>query len=186
MKLRIKSMVCNRCKIAVKNELERLSIYQSKVEIGEVEINEPISDDKMIVFSMALKKMGLEIIDDRKDMLIERIKGIVIRMIHYSDYYVQTNFSDLLSNAMSYNYNYLANIFSEKEGITIEHFIILQKIEKVKEMLGNSELNLTEIAEKLNYSSVAHLSYQFKKTTGLTPTHFKTLKLKKRIVLENI
>ena len=186
MKLYIKSMVCNRCKIVVKTELERLGIYHTKVEIGQVEINEPISEDKILILSMALKKNGLEIIDDRKDIMIGKIKKIIIGMIHYSEGNVQTNFSDYLSITLNYNYTYLANIFSEKEGITIEHFIIEHKIEKVKELLGNHEYNLTEIADKLNYSSVAHLSYQFKKTTGLTPTDFKGLKVKKRSLLETI
>jgi len=186
MILYIKSMVSDRCKTAIKNELKKLSLHYTKVELGEIEIQENISQEKIIAFSIALKKNGFEIISNKRNILIEKIKKIIIEMIHHAKHPLQANFSDYLSGQMNYNYTYLANIFSETEGITIEQFIIKHKIEKVKEMISVNEHNLTEIAYRLNYSSVAHLSYQFKKTTGLTPTGFKSLRLKKRSLLENL
>ncbi len=186
MILYIKSMVSDRCKTAVKNELKKLNLHYSKIELGEVELNENIPNEKIIALSIALKKNGFEIISNKKNILIEKIKRIIIQMIQNDRYPTQVNFSDYLTTSMDYNYTYLANIFSEIEGITIEQFIIKHKIEKVKELLSLEEFNLTEIAYRLNYSSVAHLSYQFKKTTGLTPTDFKSLKLKRRISLEKL
>ena len=179
-------MVSDRCKGAVKNELRKFDIPYSKIQLGEVEIIETIPDEKIIALSLALQKIGFSIISNKKNILTERIKRIIIEMIHYSDEQIRVNYSDYLSNALNYNYTYLANVFSETESLTIEQFIIKNKIEKVKELITFGELNLTEIAYKLNYSSVAHLSNQFKKITGLTPSGFKQLKLKKRYTLDNI
>lgn len=179
-------MVSDRCKGAVKNELRKFNIPYLKIQLGEVEIKENISHEKIIALSIALQKIGFNIISNRKNILTEKIKRIIIEMVHYSDEQIQVNFSDYLSSALKYNYTYLANVFSETESVTIEQFIIKHKIEKVKELITFGELNLTEIAYKLNYSSVAHLSNQFKKITGLTPSGFKQLKLKKRYSLENI
>ena len=179
-------MVSIRCKMVVKEELEKLGIDYTSVELGEVEVKENISLDKLTILDIALKKSGLELMDDKKSVLIEKIKKVIVEMIHYADDEVKINFSDYLSEKLNYNYTYLANLFSEVQGTTIEHFIILHKIEKVKELLVYDELTLTEIAWKLHYSSVAHLSNQFKKVTGLSPSHFKKLREKRRGTLEDI
>ena len=186
MKLYIKNMVCIRCKMVVKSELEKLGLQYSFVELGVAEINNQILPDQKDQLNAALKKQGLELMDDRKSMLIEKIKTIIIELIHYSDYPLRINLSDFLTSKLNYDYTYLANLFSEVQGITIEHYFIFHKIERVKELLVYDELNLKEIAFKLHYSSVAHLSTQFKKVTGLTPSHFKKLKNKRRISLENV
>jgi len=186
MKLYIKYMVSIRCKLIVKAELERLGLQHGVVDLGEVEIKEGITQVQREKLAAALKKTGLELMDDKKAILIERIKNVVIEAIHYSDEALKVNFSDHLSEKLNYDYTYLANLFSEVESTTIEHFIIKHKIERVKELLVYDELSLTEIAYKLHYSSVAHLSNQFKKVTGLTPTFFKTLKDKRLGGLENI
>lgn len=179
-------MVSIRCKMMVKEELKKLGLHYITVELGEVDIMEEISKQQREQFKIALFKSGLELMDDKKAMLIEKIKKVVIEMIHYSDERPKINFSNYLSEKLNYDYTYLANLFSETEGTTIEHFIILHKIERVKELILYDELNLTEIAWKLHYSSVAALSNQFKKITGLTPTFFKLLKHKKRSTLENV
>jgi AraC-like DNA-binding protein len=179
-------MVCIRCKMVVKSELEKLGLQYTVIELGEAEINTDISDDTKEKLDTALKKQGLELMDDRKSMLIEKIKTSIIELIHYSDYLLKINLSDYLASKINYDYTYLANLFSEVQGTTIEHFFIFHKIERVKELLVYDELNLKEIAFKLHYSSVAHLSNQFKKVTGLTPSHFKQLKHKRRISLENL
>ena len=186
MKLYIKYMVSNRCKLAVKDELEKLDIHFIAIDLGMVEIAENISNEKKILFDNGLHTSGLELIDDKKVILIERIKTTIIQMIHYSDVMVKINFSDYLSEKLNYNYTYLANLFSETQGITIEQFIISHKIERIKELMLYDELNITEIAWKMHYSSVAHLSSQFKKVTGLSPSHFKQLKDKRRNPIENI
>lgn len=186
MILYIKSIVSDRCKSAVRNELKKLNIAFFKVELSEIEISEITPKEKIIALSIALQKIGFSILNNKKHILIERIKRTVIEMIHYSDTLPQINFSTHLSSTLCYNYTYLANVFSEIEGITIAQFIIKHKIEKVKQLISLGELNLTEIAYKLNYSSVAHLSNQFKKITGLTPSGFKQLKLKKQHPLEKI
>jgi AraC-like DNA-binding protein len=172
--------------MVVKSELERLGLQHTVIELGEAEINGDISDDKKAKLDAALKKQGLELMDDKKSMLIEKIKTVIIELIHYSDFPLKINLSDYLTSRINYDYTYLANLFSEVQGTTIEHFFIYHKIERVKELLVYDELNLKEIAYKLHYSSVAHLSNQFKKVTGLTPSHFKQLKHKRRISLENI
>lgn len=170
----------------VKDELERLGLHHTVVDLGEVDVKESITNEQREKLALALKRSGLELMDDKKSMLIERIKNVIIEVIHYSDEALRVNFSDHLSEKLKYDYTYLANLFSEVESTTIEHFIIKHKIERVKELLIYDELNLTEIAYKLHYSSVAHLSNQFKKVTGLTPTFFKHLKHKRLGGLENV
>ena len=186
MKLYIKYMVSIRCKVIVKDELEKLGLHYNVVELGEVDIKESISGDQREQFARALKKTGLELMEDKKAILIERIKNVIIEMIHYSDEALKVNFSDFISEKLNHDYTYLANLFSEVEGTTIEHFIIKHKIERVKELLMYDELTLTEISYRLHYSSVAHLSNQFKKITGLTPTFFKHLRHKRLGGLDNI
>lgn len=186
MKLYIKYMVSLRCKMLVKEVLNNLDIQFTTVSLGEVEVNDDLTKLQHDQIRIALLNAGLELMDDKKSMLIERIKNVIIEMIHYSDEVPKINFSVYLSEKLNYDYTYLSNLFSETEGTTVEHFILLHKIEKVKELIIYDELNLTEIAAKLHYSSVAHLSNQFKKITGLTPSFFRTLKLKKRSTLENL
>jgi AraC-like DNA-binding protein len=163
----------------VKEELDKLGLHHLGVELGEVEIMENLTSEQRNQLKAGLLNSGLELMDDHRAILIERIKNIIIEMVHSSDEYPKINFSDYLSQKLNHNYTYLANLFSEVTGITIEHYLIAQKIERVKELMIYDELNLTEISYNLNYSSVAHLSYQFKKVTGLTPTFFKHLKHKK-------
>jgi len=170
----------------VKAHLERLGLHCTTVDLGEVDILENISPRQRDQLDKSLKKAGLELMDDKKAMLVEKIKNVIIEMIHYADEPPLTKYSVFISEKLNYDYTYLANLFSEVRGITIEHFIIIHKIERVKELLVYDDLNLTEIAERLNYSSVGHLSNQFKKTTGLTPSHFKKLKEKRRSNLENL
>ena len=186
MKLYIKYMVSIRCKMLVKAELEKLGLHYTVVELGEADLTENISNAQRNQLNIALKKSGLELMDDKKAMLIEKIKNVITEAIHYSDEPLKVNFSDHLSEKLQHDYTYLANLFSEVESTTIEHFIIKHKIERVKELLVYDELTLTEIAYKLHYSSVGHLSNQFKKVTGLTPTFFKNLKHKRLTGLENV
>ena len=186
MKLYIKFMVSLRCKMLVKQELKNLGIHYSSVDLGLVEIIGEITEDKRNKLKAALLKSGLELMDDKKSILIEKIKIIITKMIHYNEELPKVKYSEYISNIMGYDYTYLANVFSEVEGITIEHYIIAHKIEKVKELLIYDELNLSEISYSMNYSSVSHLSTQFKKVTGLTPTYFKNLKDKRRINLEKV
>ena len=186
MKLYIKNMVCIRCKMVVKSELEKLGLHYTSVDLGEVEIMDKVSKDQLENLSAALKVTGLELMDDNKKILVEKIKTIIIELIHYSDEQIKINLSDYLSEKLNHNYTYLSNLFSEVKGSTIEQFYLAHKIERVKELLVYDELNLTEIAWKLHYSSVSHLSNQFKKMTGLTPSHFKNLKHKKRNALGSL
>ena len=172
--------------MVVMSELDKLGLHYRKVELGEVEVIENINAGQLIQLKNELLKSGLELMDDKKAILIEKIKNAIVEMVHYEDELPKTNFSDYLSEKLNYDYTYLANLFSEVTGITIEHYIIAHKIERVKEYLLYNELNLTEISYKLNYSSVAHLSYQFKKITGLTPSYFKKLKQKRQNSLENL
>lgn len=165
--------------MAVISELERLGLNYTSVELGEVEIKGEISAEQRISLDAGLNKSGLELMDNRKSTLIEKTKILIIELIHYSDYPLKINLSEYLSSKLNYDYAYLANLFSEVQGTTIEHFYIFHKIERVKELLVYDELNLKEIAFRLNYSSVAHLSNQFKKVTSLTPSHFKQLKHKR-------
>jgi len=176
-------MVCIRCQMAVKTELEKLELHHTRVELGETEIMEDLSAEQWDILSTSLKKIGLELLDDKKNIMVERIKTIIIELVHFSDEQIKTNLSDYLAEKLNHNYTYLSNLFTEVKGTTIEKFYLSNKIERVKELLVYDELNLTEIAWKLHYSSVAHLSNQFKKMTGLTPSHFKNLKNKNRSAL---
>lgn len=175
-----------RCKMAVKSELDRLGLHYTKVELGEVEIMEDITEIQRLHLKTELLKSGLELMDDQRSILIEKIKNTIVEMVHYKEELPKINFSDYLSEKLKHDYTYLANLFSEVTGFTIEHYIIAHKIERVKELLLYDELNLTEISYKLNYSSVAHLSNQFKKVTGLTPTFFKHLKSKRLTGLNDV
>ncbi|HEX8334777.1 MAG TPA: AraC family transcriptional regulator [Segetibacter sp.] len=187
MKLYIKYMVSQRCKMLVKEELKTLGVQSQYiiVDLGLVEILEDITEQQRDQLKKNLLISGLELLDDSKSILIEKIINGVMDLIHYTDEPPSTNYSDYLSKRLDYDYTYLANIFSEVKGMTLQQFIIIQKIERAKELLLYEELNLTKIASKLHYSSVAHLSNQFKKITGLTPTFFKQLK-QKRVELENV
>ncbi|WP_188770747.1 helix-turn-helix domain-containing protein [Emticicia aquatilis] len=186
MKLYIKYMVSLRCKMVVKEELNNLGLHYMNISLGEVEIMENLTQLQHDELKEALHKSGLELMDDKKSMLIEKIKNVIVEMVHYTDDIPKVNFSDYLREKLHYDYTYLANLFSETEGITIEHYIMNHKIERVKELIIYDELNLTEIAAKLHYSSISHLSNQFKKVTGLTPSFFKSLKDKKRNPLDDV
>ncbi len=179
-------MVSNRCKMVVKEELKKLGLHFIVVDLGEVDIMENISTATRDQLKSALLQSGLELMDDKRSVLIEKIINVIIDMVHYSDELPKVNYSDFISEKLKHDYTYLSNIFSEVKGTTIQQFIITHKIERAKELLLYDELNLTEISYKLNYSSVAHLSNQFKKITGLTPSHFKQLKDKRRNPIEDI
>lgn len=179
-------MVSTRCKMAVKEELRNLGLHFIVVDLGEVEIMENITMSQRELLKANLLHSGLELMDDKRAMLIEKIKNVIIEMVHHSDEVIKVNFSNYLSEKMNHDYTYLSNLFSEVQGTTIEQFIISHKIERIKELIIYGEHNITEIAWKLGYSSVAHLSSQFKKVTGLSPSHFKQLKDKRRSPLEDI
>jgi AraC-like DNA-binding protein len=185
MDLYIKYMVSIRCKLMVKSELDKLGLHYGVVDLGHVEIKEDLRPEQREQLRTALLSSGLELMEDKNAILVEKIKNIIVEMVHYSEEPIHVNFSHYLSQKLNHDYTYLSNLFSHVTGITIEHYIISHKIERVKELLLYDELNLTQIAYKMNYSSVAHLSNQFKKVTGLTPTFFKHLKAAKRDVLEN-
>jgi len=172
--------------MVVKSELEKLELHFINLELGEVEVMEDLSAEQLDLLSTGLKRTGLELMEDKKSILVEKIKTTIIELVHYTDEQIKTNLSDYLTEKLKYNYTYLANLFSEVKGTTIEKFYLAHKIERVKELLVYDELNLTEIADKLHYSSVAHLSNQFKKMTGLTPSHFKNLKNRRRDTLGNV
>jgi len=186
MKIYIKYMVSLRCKMVVKEELKKLGLHFIVVDLGEIEIMEDISDIQREELKTALLNSGLELMDDKRAVLIEKIKNVIVEMVHYSDELPKVNYSEYISEKLNYDYTYLSNLFSEVKGITIQQFIIIHKIELVKELLLYDELNLTEISYRLQYSSVAHLSNQFKKITGLTPSEFKHLKIKHRSTIEEI
>ena len=179
-------MVSLRCKLLVKAELEKMSLHPIKVDLGEIVIAEDINASQLEQLKASLLKAGLEVMDDKKAILIEKIKTLIIEMVHYSEEIPKVNFSDFLSQKLNYDYTYLAGQFSQATGVTIEHYIIAHKIERAKELLIYDELSLTEISYILKYSSVAHLSNQFRKVTGLTPTSFKQLKQRKRDTLNNV
>ncbi len=179
-------MVSLRCKMMVKEELKKLGLKYVFVDLGMVEVLEDITNEQRENLKVNLLKSGLELLDDKRAILIEKIKSVIIEMVHYSDELPDVNYSDYISKKLDYDYTYLANTFSEVKGITIQQYIIIHKIERVKELLLYDELNLTEISYKLHYSSVAHLSNQFKKITGLTPTFYKQLKNKRKKNLENM
>lgn len=172
--------------MAVKDELKKLGLHFMVVDLGEVDIMENITAEQREQLKTALLNSGLELMDDKRAVLIEKIKNVIIEMVHHSDELIKINFSDFLSEKLNHNYTYLANLFSEVQGTTIEQFLISHKIERIKELIIYGELNITEIAWKMNYSSVAHLSNQFKKVTGLSPSHFKQLKDKRRSPIEEI
>jgi AraC-like DNA-binding protein len=172
--------------MAVKEELKKLGLHFMLVDLGEVEIMENLTSEQREQLKTALIASGLELMDDKRAVLIEKIKNVIIEIIHHSDEIIKINFSNYLSEKLNHDYTYLANLFSEVQGTTIEQFLISHKIERIKELIIYGELNITEIAWKMNYSSVAHLSNQFKKVTGLSPSHFKQLKDKRRSPLEDI
>ncbi len=186
MKLHIKNMVSIRCKMIVKQELQRLGLHFIIVELGEVEIMENIEGDQLEQVKIVLLQSGLELLDNKRSVLIEKIKNTIVEMVHHPNELIKINFSDYLSGKLNHDYTYLANLFSEVQGTTIEQFIISHKIERIKELIIYDELNITEIAWKMNYNSVAHLSNQFKKVTGLSPSHFRQLKVKRRSPIEEI
>ncbi|MFN3588770.1 MAG: helix-turn-helix domain-containing protein [Spirosomataceae bacterium] len=186
MKLYIKYMVSTRCKMMVKDALKKLGLHFIMVELGVIDVLEELSYEQKEALRAMLSNAGLELMDDKKAMLIEKIKNVIVEMVHYSDELPKTNFSDFISKKLNYDYTYLANLFSEVQGTTIEQYIISHKIERIKELIVYGEMNITEIAHSMNYSSVAHLSSQFKKSTGLTPSHFKQLKHKRRVPIEKI
>jgi AraC-like DNA-binding protein len=186
MKLYIKYMVSLRCKMMVKEELKKLGLQYATVDLGTVELLDDITQDQRNLLKTNLLRSGLELLDDKRSILIEKIKDLIVEMIHYSDELPVVNYSDYISEKLQHDYTYLSNTFSEVKGITIQHFIIMHKIEKVKELLLYDELNLTQISYKLHYSSIAHLSNQFKKITGLSPSFFKKLKQKRKNNLENL
>ena len=179
-------MVSLRCKLMVKEELKKLGLNYVSVDLGVVEIMESITKEQRAQLRENLRASGLDLLEDKKSILIEKIKNVIIEMIHYSDEIPKVNYSDYLSEKLHYDYTYLANTFSEVKGLTIQQFIIIHKIERVKELLIYNELTLSEIAHKLHYSSVAHLSNQFKKITGLTPSFYKDLKEKRKKNLEDL
>jgi AraC-like DNA-binding protein len=179
-------MVCIRCQMVVRSELEKLDIQYVDVKIGEASIIGNLIPEQLAKLDKALRKSGLELMDNKKSILVEQIKSAIIELVHYTDDQIKMNLSDYLEEKLNHDYTYLANLFSEVKGITIERFYLTHKIEKVKELIVYDELNLTEIAYKMHYSSVAHLSNQFKKFTGLTPSHFKELKNKRRGTLEDV
>jgi AraC-like DNA-binding protein len=172
--------------MVVKEELKKLGLRYTLVDLGMVEILEDINQDQHDILKINLLKFGLELLDNKRSILIEKIKSVIVEMIHYTDEVPKVNYSDFISEKLGYDYTYLSNIFSEVKGITIQQFIILHKIERVKELLLYDELNLTEISYLMHYSSVAHLSNQFKKITGLSPSYYKTLKHKRDNTLENM
>ena len=186
MKLYIKYMVSIRCKMVVKDALEKLGLHYVILDLGTVEVMKDLTEVEREKLRKMLLLSGLELMDDKKAMLIEKIKNTIIEMVHYTDELPKVNYSEYISEKLGLEYTHISKIFSEVKGITIEQFIIAHKIERVKELLLYDELNLTQISYIMNYSSVAHLSKQFKKVTGLTPSFFKQLKDKKRIALENV
>lgn len=186
MKLYIKNMVCYRCKMVVKSEFEKIGLPLVSIELGEVELASELTDEKKMQVSTLLESIGFELIDNRKSRIIERIKNVIIDLVHRQSNQLNTNLSMYLADQILMDYNYLSNLFSEVEGVSIEHYYIAQKIERVKELLLYDELTLSEIAFQLNYSSLGHLSRQFKKVTGLTPSYFKTLKKAKRLPLDEV
>lgn len=179
-------MVCSRCQMVVKSELTRLGLHYTNVKIGEADVVENLLPEQKKKLDQELRRYGLQLLNNRKNILVEKIKAAIIELVHFSDDEIKMNLSDYLSDKLHYDYTYLANIFSQVKGTTIEQFHLLHKIEKVKELIVYEELNMTEIAYKMHYSSVAHMSNQFKKFTGLTPTQFKNLAYKRRDSIENV
>ncbi len=186
MKLHIRNMVCNRCKMVVKAELEKLGFIPTSIELGEVTFDREISDTEKGIMDDHLQQVGFALIDNKKGMMIERIKTLIVDLVHHQNNELKTNLSDYIVSQLHHDYSYITNLFSEVEGTTIEKYFIAQKIERVKELLVYDEMTLSEIAYHLHYSSVAHLSNQFKKVTGLTPSHFKHIRSEKRKPLDEV
>ena len=186
MTLFIKNMVCNRCILVIQNELDKLGVGVKSIKLGEVILEKELTSHEKESLDKILLDLGFEIIDDKKSRIIEKIKNLIINLVHHQDSETKINLSELLSNELHHDYNYLSNLFSEVEGTTIEKYFIAQKIEKVKELLVYDELSLSEIAFRLHYSSVAYLSNQFKKVTGLTPSHFKKIRKDRRKPLDEV
>lgn len=186
MKLFFRNMVSNRCKVLVRSELDSLGLHCLTLDLGEAEIEENISPEMNEQLTVRMKKLGFTLIADKKSILVEKIKSIIIELVHYSDHQIKTKLSVYLSEKIQYDYTYLANIFSDTQGNTIEQFFLTHRIERAKEFLAYDELNITEIADKLHFSSIAHLSSQFKKATGMTPSQYKHLSIRKRLSLENM
>jgi len=179
-------MVCSRCKMVVKAEIEKAGLQPVSIELGEVEIKETLTSKQLQQLNTSMKALGFELIDDKKIQTIEKIKNAIVTLVHHSDNDIKTNLSAYITSQIHQDYNYLSNLFSEVEGTTIEKYFIIHRIEKVKELLVYNELSLSEIAFQLGYSSVAYLSNQFKKITGFTPSYFKTLKEHKRRNIEEL
>jgi AraC-like DNA-binding protein len=186
MKIHIKNMVCHRCKLAVDAEIRKSGYHPQQIELGEVSIEEQLNAEQLMALDNNLKHLGFELIDDRKSRLVEKIKNLIIQLVHHSNDTLSVNLSSYLAHNLHYEYNYLSNLFSEAESTTIEKYYISQKIEKVKELLIYDELTLSQIAYRMGYSSVAYLSSQFKKETGLTPSHYKHIKDNKRRNIEEL
>jgi YesN/AraC family two-component response regulator len=186
MKLYIKNMVCSRCKMVVKTQLEKAGLNPLAVDLGEVEVEGDLSKDQVQQLNIAFKSVGFELIDDKKSRTIEKIKTAIVTLVHHSSHNLSTNLSEFITSQIHQDYNYLSNLFSEVEGTTIEKYFIAQRIERVKELLVYDELSLSQIADELGYSSVAYLSNQFKKVTGFTPSYFKSLKESKRKNIEEL
>jgi len=186
MKLYIKNMVCSRCKMVVKDQLEANGLQPISINLGEVEVEGDLSKNQLSQLDTSLRAVGFELIDDKKSKTIEKIKNAIVTLVHHSNHNLKTNLSEFITSQIHQDYNYLSNLFSEVEGTTIEKYFIAQRIERVKELLVYDELSLSEIAFQLGYSSVAYLSNQFKKTTGFTPSHFKSLKENKRKNIEEL
>lgn len=186
MTLYIKNMVCNRCKMVVRSELEQLGLRPLSVELGEVVLEHPLSETEKTHLNQRFRELGFELIDDKKSRIIERVKNLVVELVHHSEEQLHVNVSDYLTRFIPLEYNYLSNLFSEVEGTTIEKFYISQRIERVKELLVYDELSLSEIADRMGYSSVAYLSTQFKKVVGLTPSHFKNVGVTRRKSIDHL
>ncbi|PKQ46142.1 helix-turn-helix domain-containing protein [Confluentibacter flavum] len=186
MKLYIKNMVCSRCRMLVKSELEKLGLQLLSVDLGVIDTLEPVTEQQKHDIAATLKVFGFELIDDKKSKAIEKIKTLIIDLVHHKNNELNVNLSEYISNHLLQDYAMLSNLFSEVEGITIEKYFILQKIERVKELLMYDEMSLSEISFLLHYSSVAYLSNQFKKITGFSPSHYKQLKDKKRMQIEDL
>jgi len=182
----IKNMVCNRCIMVVQNELNKLGLEIKNIKLGEVTLEKEPNSNERDALEGVLVPLGFQVIDDKKSRIIEKIKNIIIDLVHYQNNEAKTNLSDILSERLNHDYNYISNLFSEVETTTIEKYFIAQRVEKVKELLVYDELSLSEIAYRLNYSSVSYLSNQFKKVTGLTPSHFKQIREDKRKPLDKV
>lgn len=179
-------MVSQRCKMMVSDELQKLGLKYENIGLGSVKFAFNVPEEQLIQFAKNLKKGGLEILENRKEILNEKIVNVIIEMVHHSNELPDINYSDYISRKLKYNYNYLSNIFMEQKGISIQQYIILHKINKVIELLHYNEMSLTEISHKLDYSSVSHLSNQFKKITGYSPRQFKQLNIQRTSNLEDI